>query len=89
VPDLGEPSSYLTLEPRTTVYSSDGEKVGRVDRVVADTVNDIFEGLVVDTSILLGKRRFVDAEQVDQIYEHGVQLKIDRRAADSLPDARD
>jgi uncharacterized protein YrrD len=89
VPDLGEPSSYLTLEPGAAVYSSDGEKVGTVDRVVADTVNDIFEGLVVDTSILLGKRRFVDAEQVDQIYDHGVQLEIDRRAADSLPDAPD
>jgi uncharacterized protein YrrD len=89
VPDLGEPSSYLTLEPGTPVYSSDGKKVGKVDRVVADTVNDIFEGLVVDTSILLGKRRFVDAEQVDQIYERGVQLKLDRQTADALPDARD
>jgi uncharacterized protein YrrD len=89
VPDLGEPSSYLTLEPGAVVYSSDGKKVGKVDRVVADTVNDIFDGLVVDTSILLGKRRFVDAEQIDQIYERGVQLKIDRQAADALPDARD
>jgi uncharacterized protein YrrD len=89
VPDLGEPSSYLTLEPGTPVYSSDGDKVGTVDRVVADTVNDIFEGLVVDTSSLRGKRRSVDADQVEQICDHGVQLKIDRQAADALPDARD
>ena len=88
MPDLGEPTSYLMLEPGTAVYASDGEKVGRVDRVVADTVNDIFEGLVVDTSILLGKSRLVAAEQIDQIYERGVVLKLDREAADSLPDLR-
>jgi uncharacterized protein YrrD len=89
VPDLGEPSSYVTLEPGAPVYSSDDKKVGKVHRVVADTVHDIFDGIVVDTSILLGKRRFVDAEQVEQIYERGVQLKIDRAAADALPDTRD
>jgi hypothetical protein len=84
-PDLGPPVSYLVLEPGTPVISSDGKKLGKVERVVADTVNDIFEGIVLDTSVLPGSARFADAEQVDEIHERGVVLKLDRAAADSLP----
>jgi uncharacterized protein YrrD len=87
--DLGKPASYLTLEPGTPVYSSDGKRIGKAERVVADLVNDIFEGIVVDKTILPGRGRFADAEQVGEIYERGVLLKIDRQAANELPPAPD
>jgi uncharacterized protein YrrD len=83
--DLGEPSSYLTVEAGVPVYSCDGEQVGTVKDVVADTELDIFEGLVLDTGLLPGDHRFADANQVEEIFDRGVLLKIDGAAAEGLP----
>jgi hypothetical protein len=84
--DLGEPSSYLNLAKGVAVYSSDGEKVGEVEHVLADEGADIFDGIVLDTSVLPGGHRFVDSEQVEEVFERGVQLRIDRAEADRLPE---
>jgi len=84
--DLGQPSSYLALAAGVPVYSCDGEKVGEVEHVLADPDSDIFDGVVLDTSVLPGGHRFVDAEQVEEIFERGVLLKLDRSAADRLPE---
>jgi uncharacterized protein YrrD len=86
MPDLGEPSSYLILGKGAEVYSCDGEKVGEVEHVLAAEDADIFDGLVLDTSVLPGGHRFVDAEQVEEIFERGVLLKIDRQEAERLPE---
>jgi hypothetical protein len=84
--DLGAPTSYLSLEKGARVYSSDGEELGRVEYVLADRDDDIFDGIVLDTSVLPGGHRFADAPEVDQIFERGVVLKIDAAAAASLPE---
>jgi hypothetical protein len=86
VEDLGNPSSYLALQPGTTVVSSDGRELGKVEHVLADPEADLFDGIVLDTSVLPGGHRFVDAPQVDEIYERGVVLTIDAAAAESLPE---
>jgi hypothetical protein len=86
MPDLGEPSSYLALEKGAEVYSSDGERVGKVEHVLAVPDDDIFDGIVLDTSVLPGGHRFVDAPQVQECFERGVLLKIDRAAAERLPE---
>ena len=83
--DLGSPASYLTLEAGTPVVSSDGKKLGRVERVVADEEVDVFDGLVIDTGPLGAARRFVQGGQVEEIYERAVVLKIDAAAAEDLP----
>jgi hypothetical protein len=85
VADLGEPGSYLTLEEGTEVYSSDGQPLGKVAHVLADPDRDVFDGIVLDTSALPGGHRFCDAEEVDEIYERGVTLKVDAARAESLP----
>ena len=86
MPDLGQPSSYLSLGKDTECYSCDGEKVGKVEHILAVPEEDIFDGIVLDTSVLPGGHRFVDAEQVEEIFDRGVLLKIDRRAAEDLPE---
>jgi uncharacterized protein YrrD len=86
VPDLGEPSSYLSLSKGADCYSCDGEKVGEVEHILAAPEQDIFDGLVLDTSVLPGGHRFVDSEQVEEIFERGVLLKIDRQEAERLPE---
>src|SRR4051812_48642684 len=84
--DLGEPSSYLALEKGAEVYTCDGERIGRVEHVLAVPDDDIFDGIVLDTSVLPGGHRFVDADQVEEIFERGPLLKIEREAADRLPE---
>jgi uncharacterized protein YrrD len=84
--DLGAPASYLTLEKGMPVYSSDGKKVGRVEHVLADFELDVFDGIVLDTSILPGGHRFVDASQMDEVYERGVVLAVDSSEAERLPE---
>jgi uncharacterized protein YrrD len=86
MPDLGQPSSYISLGKGAEVYSCDGERVGKVEHVLAAEDEDVFDGLVLDTSVLPGGHRFVDADQVEEIFERGVLLKIDRQAADALPE---
>jgi uncharacterized protein YrrD len=84
--DLGEPASYLTLKPGLPVYSREGERVGVVEHVLAEPEQDIFDGIVFDSSLLPGGHRFVDAPEVQEIYERGVVLTLDATAARELPD---
>ena len=64
------------------MYSADGTELGRVTHVLADPEADIFDGLVIDA----GGHRFVDAPEVDEIYEGGVVLGLDDAAAERLPE---
>ncbi|MGA8745056.1 MAG: hypothetical protein WB507_04235 [Solirubrobacterales bacterium] len=84
--DLGQPSSYLSLEKGVPVHSSDGKDIGKVEHVLAVPDLDVFDGIVLDTSVLPGGRRFVDAPQVAEVYERGVLLKIDAAEAERLPE---
>ena len=84
--DLGAPGSYMTLQPGVPVYSSDGQELGKVEHLLAEPDKDIFDGIVIDTSVLPGGNRFVDAPEVVEIYERGLVLGLDRLAAEHLPE---
>jgi hypothetical protein len=84
--DYGEPSSYLALQAGTDVVSSDGEVVGKVQHVLADTEEDVFDGLVIDTRFGPGGLRFVDADQVEELYERAVILRVPERDVEELPE---
>jgi PRC-barrel domain len=81
--DRGAPMSYLTLEPGTPVFASDGAEIGRVAHVLSDPDADIFDGIVVTSG---GGHRFVDAPQVADIAAGGVTLTLDAAAAEDLPE---
>jgi hypothetical protein len=83
--DLGQPSSYMALKQGAAVYSSDGERLGKVVRVLRDLDADVFDGVVFDTSAGPGGHRFVDGPEVGEIYDDGVVLKLDAAAAAGLP----
>jgi hypothetical protein len=85
VEDLGEPTSYLVVPKGVPVFSSDGQDLGRVVRVLSAPNLDMFDGIVFDTTAGPGGHRFVDAPEVGELYERGVVLKIDAAAAASLP----
>jgi hypothetical protein len=70
------------LERDVPVYASGGEMLGTVDHVVAAPDQDIFHGIVMAD----GKdRRFVAADQIASLHEHGVDLSIDAAQAATLP----
>ena len=81
--DAGAPISYIVLPEDTPVWSSDGQKLGEVKRVLADTDNDIFDGLIVDTP---NGDRFVDAPNVDALYERAVVLELSAADAQHMPE---
>lgn len=86
--DLGHPVSYLVAKRGIPVFSSDGERLGRVVKVLAAPEANMFDGILFDTSWGPGGRRFVDAPEVGEIYERGVILKIAAAEVDSLPKRR-
>jgi hypothetical protein len=81
--DEGLPIAYSVLKTGVPVLAHDGGQVGEVARVVAAEEEDIFHGLVITTPH--NGVRFVPAEQVAALHEHGVDLKIDRFAVAGLP----
>jgi len=83
--DLGPQISYMVLRRGVPVFSSDGERLGKVIRAQRDSHTHMFDGIVIDTKPGPGGRRFVDAPEVDEIREGGVILKIDAGAAAALP----
>jgi sporulation protein YlmC with PRC-barrel domain len=81
--DEGLPIAYEVLEKGVPVYSSDGYQVGTVDHVVAAPEVDIFHGLVIQTP---SGARFVEADQVVSLHEHGVDLRIGTAEVSALPE---
>jgi hypothetical protein len=81
--DEGLPIAYSVLKTGVPVLARDGGEVGTVARVVADEDEDIFHGLVISTPH--NGVRFVPAEQVAELHERGVDLKIDRMGVAGLP----
>ena len=84
--DLGEPSSYLESARDGRCTRATAQKLGEVEHVLCEPEQDIFDGIVLDTSVLPGGHRFVDAPEVAEVYERGVVLKIDAAAAEKLPE---
>jgi PRC-barrel domain len=84
--DLGAPGSYMTLGEGVPVYSSDGQRLGEVEHVLAEPDKDIFDGIVLGVP---GGHRFVDAPEVERIHERGVVLALDAGAAERLPEPAD
>ena len=81
--DDGNSIHYAAVERGTPVYSSDGQVIGRVDAILDNYKERIFDGLVIETP---GRElRFVDAPEVARTAERGVTLTISAEEARSLP----
>jgi hypothetical protein len=83
MPDEGLPIAYELLESGIPVYASGGEQIATVDHVVCAEAEDIFHGVVLRCA---AGQRFVNADDVASIHEHGVDLRIDAAAVDALPE---
>lgn len=83
VDDLGHAIGYKVLRRGTPVLSADSVRVGTVRRVLDNTREHIFDGIVIDTA---DGRRFVDAPEVARIHERAVILTISAAQAAELPE---
>jgi hypothetical protein len=81
--DEGLPIAYQLLDEGVPVLASDGRQVGTVGSVLADTGEDVFHGLLIETSH--NGVRFVEADSIASIHEHGVDLRIGWAASQGLP----
>jgi hypothetical protein len=81
----GDPVSWFVIEPGWTVVDVDGDDVGRVEEVEGDPELDIFNGLLISTSVLSG-RRYVPAEQTSVITVGRVHLRLTKDEVDNLTD---
>lgn len=80
--DVGPPIHYAAVQPGTPVYSSDGVEVGRVEAMLDNYREHIFDGVVfVDGE---GKLRFADAPEVERTAERGVILAVGAERAQRL-----
>lgn len=80
--DVGHAVHYTAVQPGAPVYSADGTEVGRVEAVLDNVREHIFDGVIfVDGD---GQLRFVDAPEVERTGEHGVVLRIGAEDAQRL-----
>jgi sporulation protein YlmC with PRC-barrel domain len=71
------------IEPGWEVVGRDGREIGKVEEVVGDSGEDIFNGLAVSTG-LLDRPRYVPSEQVRGITEGRVQLALSEEELNRL-----
>ena len=81
--DDGHAVHYSAVERGVPVYSSDGVDLGKVDAVLDNYREHIFDGIVLETPE--GELRFADAPEVARTAERGVTLAITAEEAAALP----
>ena len=81
--DDGHAVHYTAVERGTPIYSSDEVELGKVDEVLDNYREHIFDGIVMETPA--GDLRFVDAPEVARTAERAVTLNITAEEAAALP----
>jgi hypothetical protein len=77
-----QPIAYTALTPGVPMLSSSGREFGAVERVLEIPEQDLFDGIVVNTS---DGERFVDADQVGEITTAYVRCTVSDEEAAALP----
>jgi hypothetical protein len=81
--DDGEAVHYAAVKRGTPVYSSDEVEVGKVEAILDNYREHIFDGVVFEDGD--GVIRFADAPEVRRTAERGVTLAVDAAQAAQLP----
>jgi hypothetical protein len=71
---VADPVSWMVIEEGWPVVDVEGKDVGRIDEVLGDEGADIFNGLRILHGVI--KRTYVPAEEVGEIVEGRVQLRL-------------
>lgn len=71
--ELGAPTSYLALPKGIPVFAASGREIGRVKKVLAVPIKNVFDGIVIRTP---DGDRFVDAPESGRLFERGVATTL-------------
>jgi len=80
--DTGHAVHYTTVARGTSIYGSDGVRVGEVVRVLDNHREHILDGIVFADGE--GEIRFVDGPEVQRTFERAVELNISASEATEL-----
>jgi hypothetical protein len=80
--------AWKAIEENAQVFSTEGEAVAKVSKVVGDTEADVFTGLAISLRVL-GRSRFVESERVRAIWPDRVELDLTREQIEALPEHDD
>jgi hypothetical protein len=80
--------AWKAIEEDAEVVASNGERAGRVSRIVGDHDADVFTGLAIFVHAFAGER-FVAAERVRGIWPDRVQLDLTHEQIEQLPKHED
>ncbi|HEX2112623.1 MAG TPA: PRC-barrel domain-containing protein [Gaiellaceae bacterium] len=80
--------AWKAIEEDAEVVASNGERAGRVSRIVGDHDADVFTGLAIHVDAF-GGERFVAAERVRAIWPDRVELDLAEAAIERLPKYED
>ena len=81
--DDGDAIHYSAITRGTPIYSADEVQVGKVDEILDNYRERIFDGIVMEDTG--GELRFVDAPEVARTAERGVTLTLSAAEAAELP----
>ena len=84
---MPDPVAWIMIRPGWKVLAADGSEIGRIDELVGDEREDIFDGISISVTAL-GQPRYIDAEHIGRIEEGEVHLSLDHEAAAQLPQYR-
>ena len=81
--DDGEAIHYGAVHPGTPVYASDETEIGKVEAILDNYREHIFDGVAFKDHD--GVLRFADAPEVSRTAERGVTLTLSAAEAGELP----
>ncbi len=70
------PEGKVALEEGAKVISADGERVGKVEKILTDPQADQATHFVVSEGLLLKEKKLIPAVWVDSVYEDEVHLAV-------------
>lgn len=76
----------MHIDLGSTVYTSDGDKLGTVKRLVLDANSRQISKVVVDGGFLSNRHRLVDIAMVSGTDADGIRLNVPKSEAEQLPD---
>jgi uncharacterized protein YrrD len=84
---LGEKGAIkMQLKEGVSVFTSDGQEVGKIDRVVINPVDKEVTHVVIRTGFLIGTDKVVPVSLIGPATEERVTLRGDKAELEALPD---
>jgi hypothetical protein len=81
---MSRPVSWFVIRRGWSVHARDGRQVGRVEEVLGEQQEDIFNGLMIATGFF--SARYVPSERVREIIDGRVELDLAADEVDALPE---